>query len=332
MSEDRTQEPSKRRRLEARERGQVARSPELTGAAGLLAASALLGIWGDDLALALIGAGPRLVVGRPDGLGRPARGRRPAPGGGLGGRGPAARHPRRDGGRVDRWPIRPRWAACSRPALLAPDPSRLWALRLDEEGSGSGFAARVGPGLVVGGQGGRRGRRRRLGDPLGPRRPAPARPARAPCPGEGLGRDDAVDGVRPGPGDPGAGPGRLRPPVPAVRGDDAADPRRAPRGPPRRRRRPRPPVPPPQAGPGPPRRRPRAVRRREPGRDRRLGPDHHPRRRPAPSPPDDPLVRQRRDRPRAPQVGRRRQRRRCSKPPRWPWPWPGSGRPSSRPS
>ena len=55
MSEDRTQEPSKRRRLEARERGQVARSPELTGAAGLLAASALLGIWGDDLALALVG-------------------------------------------------------------------------------------------------------------------------------------------------------------------------------------------------------------------------------------------------------------------------------------
>src|SRR3954467_10440999 len=54
MSEDRTQAPSKRRRMLARERGQVARSPELTGAAGLLAATALLGIWGDDLALGLI--------------------------------------------------------------------------------------------------------------------------------------------------------------------------------------------------------------------------------------------------------------------------------------
>src|SRR5206468_8809661 len=77
MSEDRTQEPSKRRRLEARQRGQVARSPELTGAAGLLAASALLGIWGDDLVLALVGlahhcwsgdlgvsAGPAEVVDR----------------------------------------------------------------------------------------------------------------------------------------------------------------------------------------------------------------------------------------------------------------------------
>ena len=58
MSEDRTQEPSQRRRVEARERGQVARSPELTGSAGLLAASALLGIWGDDLALGVAGAGP----------------------------------------------------------------------------------------------------------------------------------------------------------------------------------------------------------------------------------------------------------------------------------
>ena len=55
MSEDRTQAPSRRRLQLARERGQVARSPELTGAAGLVAATALLGIWGDDLALALVG-------------------------------------------------------------------------------------------------------------------------------------------------------------------------------------------------------------------------------------------------------------------------------------
>ena len=55
MSEDQTQAPSRRRRQLARERGQIARSPDLTGAAGLLAASALLGVWGDDLALALVG-------------------------------------------------------------------------------------------------------------------------------------------------------------------------------------------------------------------------------------------------------------------------------------
>ena len=55
MSEDRTEAPSKRRRLLAREQGQVARSPELTTAVGLAAATALLGLWGDDLAGALIG-------------------------------------------------------------------------------------------------------------------------------------------------------------------------------------------------------------------------------------------------------------------------------------
>jgi flagellar biosynthetic protein FlhB len=55
MSEERTQNPSKRRRQQARELGQVARSPELTAAVGLLAAVSLLGFWGDELALALIG-------------------------------------------------------------------------------------------------------------------------------------------------------------------------------------------------------------------------------------------------------------------------------------
>ena len=33
------------------------------------------------------------------------------------------------------------------PGLLAPDPSRLWGLRLDDEGSGSGLAERAGRGL-----------------------------------------------------------------------------------------------------------------------------------------------------------------------------------------
>lgn len=56
MSEERTQAPSKRRRQQARERGLVARSPELTAAVGLLAAVALLGLWGDDLVEALVAA------------------------------------------------------------------------------------------------------------------------------------------------------------------------------------------------------------------------------------------------------------------------------------
>src|ERR1700684_1403618 len=53
MSEDRTQPPSKRRRQLARQQGQAAHSPELTAAAGWLAAVVLLGIVGDDLALGL---------------------------------------------------------------------------------------------------------------------------------------------------------------------------------------------------------------------------------------------------------------------------------------
>jgi flagellar biosynthetic protein FlhB len=54
VSEDRTQPPSKRRRQLARQQGQVAHSPELTGAAGWLVAVVLLGILGDDLALGLV--------------------------------------------------------------------------------------------------------------------------------------------------------------------------------------------------------------------------------------------------------------------------------------
>src|SRR4051794_30292906 len=54
MSEDRTQAPSKLRMQQARDRGQVAHSSELTGAIGLLTAVTLLGVWGDDLAAALV--------------------------------------------------------------------------------------------------------------------------------------------------------------------------------------------------------------------------------------------------------------------------------------
>ncbi|GAC1474658.1 MAG: hypothetical protein NVSMB9_25430 [Isosphaeraceae bacterium] len=54
MTEDRTEAPSSRRRQQAREGGQVAHSPELTSAIGLLAASAALSIWGEGLAAALL--------------------------------------------------------------------------------------------------------------------------------------------------------------------------------------------------------------------------------------------------------------------------------------
>jgi flagellar biosynthetic protein FlhB len=53
MSDERTQTPSKRRRQLARERGEVARSPELTAAVGLLAAVILLAAFGGSLIEAL---------------------------------------------------------------------------------------------------------------------------------------------------------------------------------------------------------------------------------------------------------------------------------------
>jgi flagellar biosynthetic protein FlhB len=53
-ADDRTQGPSKQRLRQARERGQVAQSPELSAAVGLLAATLLLGWWGEPLAAALI--------------------------------------------------------------------------------------------------------------------------------------------------------------------------------------------------------------------------------------------------------------------------------------
>jgi len=146
MSEDRTQEPSMRRRIEARERGQVARSPELTGAAGLLAASALLGFWGDDLVLALMGlvrdswSGDLMVLGSPVELVARLRAAAWAVAlplfGILGGSLAASilAH-------------QAQAAGLFAPGLTAPDPSRLWSLRLDEEGSGSGFSARISRGL-----------------------------------------------------------------------------------------------------------------------------------------------------------------------------------------
>ncbi len=53
MLEERTQPPSKRRRQLARQNGQVAHSPELTAAAGWLAAVLLIGAFGENLVLGL---------------------------------------------------------------------------------------------------------------------------------------------------------------------------------------------------------------------------------------------------------------------------------------
>lgn len=147
MSDDRTREPSRRRRDLARQQGQVARSPELTAAVGLLAALVLIGAQGGELASALI----RLV-------------REPFEADGLlsawiAGEGPAAlvAHLRATAWALA-WPLVTilggivlamlgaqlvqtggLWA----PGLLAPDPQRLW------RGSGSGeeLAGRLLRGL-----------------------------------------------------------------------------------------------------------------------------------------------------------------------------------------
>ena len=145
MSEDRTQEPSKRRRIEARERGQVARSPELTGASGLLAASALLGIWGDDLALGLVGLVREAWSG--DGLV-------------SGGSAELVAHLRRSAGMVA-GPLlgilggsvaaavlahQAQVGGLFAPSLLAPKASRLWSLQLDEDEAGSALVSKLGRG------------------------------------------------------------------------------------------------------------------------------------------------------------------------------------------
>jgi flagellar biosynthetic protein FlhB len=127
MSEDRTQRPSKRRRQLAREQGQVAHSPELTAAAGWLVGLVLLGFWGGELAQNLVGLAHGSLAGRPvvwidpTGLVAHARGQVMAVAGPLGVilggvlAGALAAH---------QMQVRGLWA----PALVAPDPARLWAL------------------------------------------------------------------------------------------------------------------------------------------------------------------------------------------------------------
>ncbi len=124
----------------------MARSPELTGAAGLLAASALLGIWGDDLAQGLIrlireswsgdlmvGSDAAEIASRI----RQAVGSMAGPLLSiLGGTVACAilAHQAQVGGLFA-------------PGLIAPNFSRLWRLQLDDEGMGSGVIERAGRGV-----------------------------------------------------------------------------------------------------------------------------------------------------------------------------------------
>ena len=87
----------------------------------------LLGVWGDDLAAALVAPGPRAVARHPVAVGRPGRGRRaaPAPGRGRGGAPGAIVAGRR--GRGDLAAHQVQVGGLWVPGLLAPDPARLWA-------------------------------------------------------------------------------------------------------------------------------------------------------------------------------------------------------------
>jgi len=142
VSEDRTQEASPRRRQEARDRGRVAQSPELTAAAGLLAATAALAVWGDGLATALAEA-----VRDPLVTAIPVSGDAAAE---------AVARVRRLAWALAR-PLGPVVGAFALAALaaqqaqvgglwtpsrLAPDPTRLWTLN-----GGAGLTERAGRGL-----------------------------------------------------------------------------------------------------------------------------------------------------------------------------------------
>src|SRR5262245_11241962 len=140
MSEDRTQPPSKRRRQLAREQGQAAHSPELTAAAGWLAAVVALGCCGGGLADALTGLirvaltdwGPGALPVDAVGLAARVRGMALALAWPLGGIlaafaiGATAAH---------QLQVRGLWSS----RLIMPDPGRLWS-----PGRGPGISARAG--------------------------------------------------------------------------------------------------------------------------------------------------------------------------------------------
>lgn len=135
-AEDRTQAPSKLRLQQARERGMVAHSPELTAAATLLVATLMLGAVGESLATGLLGIVRGPWVAHLDAASLVAQLRATAwsvlgPLGllmlGLVGAGVAAHQAQ----------VGVLWA----PALIAPDVARLWGV-----GAGRGLAARAGRG------------------------------------------------------------------------------------------------------------------------------------------------------------------------------------------
>jgi flagellar biosynthetic protein FlhB len=125
MSEDRTQPASKRRRQLAREEGRVAHSPELTAAVGWLSAVVALGVWGEDLVVALVDltrsplVRPLAITGDPGELSALVRGAVLSVVGPLGMIlggfvvGAFAAHQAQ---------VRGLWA----PSLIAPDGTRLW--------------------------------------------------------------------------------------------------------------------------------------------------------------------------------------------------------------
>ena len=161
MSEDRTQPPSKRRRQLAREQGQAAHSPELTAAAGWLAAVVVLWFCGGGLASGLVGPDARLAVGVGPGgdAGRP---------GGAGGSGP--RHGPGAGVAARRDPGGVRGRRGGRPPVAGAGPLGEPA---DRARPGSALDARARPGAggavrarrLGGGEGGRAPGRPGLGDP-----------------------------------------------------------------------------------------------------------------------------------------------------------------------
>jgi flagellar biosynthetic protein FlhB len=135
-AEDRTLAPSQQRLQQARALGQVAQSPELTAAVGLLAATLLLGWYGDDLAAILIAllrapltepptlaAEPAEVVARLRHLALAVAWPLGAIVAGAAAAAVAAHQVQ----------VRGLWA----PHLLAPDPARLWAV-----GRGAGVATK----------------------------------------------------------------------------------------------------------------------------------------------------------------------------------------------
>ena len=206
-AEDRTQGPSKQRLQQAREHGQVAHSPELTAAVGLLAATLLLIWWGDDLAAALIGLLREPLTGPPQPVRRPGRGggSAAAPGlrGGVAAGGDRGRRRGRGGGGTPGPGGRPLGPRPARPRSHAALGLRPWP------GPGrAGDAGRLGPGQGIAG----RGRRRSVPQHLRAR-PAAARRPRAPRPGGGLSRGAAAVHPDPGGGHPGTRPARL--PAPA---------------------------------------------------------------------------------------------------------------------